>query len=40
VIKLDDESNGYPRVSYSYSDLLTSNVKLQVFRDQDKLQIS
>ncbi|MGO0807162.1 Veg family protein, partial [Clostridioides difficile] len=28
VIKLDDESNGYPRVSYSYSDLLTSNVKL------------
>ena len=30
VIKLDDESNGYPRVSYSYSDLLTSNVKLQV----------
>ena len=40
VIKLDDDSNGYPRVSYSYSDLLTSNVKLQVFRDQDKLQIS
>ena len=25
---------------YSYSDLLTSNVKLQVFKDQDKLHVS
>lgn len=40
VIKLDDETNGYSRVSYSYSDLLTDNVKLQVFKNQDKLKIS
>ena len=40
VVKLDDETNGYSRVSYSYSDLLTANVKLQVFKDQDKLNVS
>ncbi|RDY26181.1 hypothetical protein CHL78_014615 [Romboutsia weinsteinii] len=40
VVKLDDENNGYSRVSYSYSDLLTSNVKLQVFKDQNKLHVS
>ena len=28
VIKLDDGDGGYSRVSYSYSDLLTSNVKI------------
>ncbi|MEG1285037.1 MAG: Veg family protein [Romboutsia sp.] len=40
VVRLDDEENGYSRVSYSYSDLLTSNVKLQVFKDQNKLNVS
>lgn len=40
VIRLDDEASGYSRVSYSYSDLLTSNVKLQVFKDQNKLHVS
>lgn len=40
VVRLDDEENGYSRVSYSYSDLLTSNVKLQVFKDQNKLSAS
>ena len=38
--QLDDGANGYSRVSYSYSDLLTSNVKLQVFKDQNKLHVS
>ena len=40
VVKLDDEGNGCSRVSYSYSDLLTSNVKLKVFKDKNKLQAS
>lgn len=40
VVRLDDNQNGYSRVSYSYSDLLTSNVKLQVYRDKDKLNVS
>ena len=37
---LDSDNEGCSRVSYSYSDLLTSNVKLQVFRNQDKLHVS
>ena len=40
VVRLDDSQNGYSRVSYSYSDLLTSNVKLQVYKDKDKLNVS
>lgn len=40
VVRLEDETNGYSRVSYSYSDLLTSNVKLQVYKDQNKLNAS
>lgn len=40
VVRLDDNQNGYSRVSYSYSDLLTSNVKLQVYREKDKLNVS
>ena len=40
VVRLDDSQNGYSRVSYSYSDLLTANVKLQVHRDKDKLNVS
>ena len=32
VVKLDGTSNGNQRVSYSYSDLLTANVKLQICR--------
>lgn len=31
VVRLNGE-NGYERVSYSYSDLLTENVKLKVFK--------
>lgn len=40
VVKLEDKDNGYSRVSYSYSDLLTANVKLQVFKEQNKLSVS
>ena len=40
VVKLDDDGTGCSRVSYSYSDLLTSNVKLQVYKNQDKLHVS
>ncbi len=40
VVKIHDEVNGYSRVSYSYSDLLTSNVKLQVYKNQNKLNVS
>ena len=36
VVKLDSDNEGCSRVSY----LLTSNVKLQVFRNQDKLHVS
>lgn len=42
IVKLEDKGNGYQRVSYSYSDLLTENVKLQVFKDnkEDTLSVS
>ena len=32
IVKLEASGNAYQRVSYSYSDLLTENVKLQVFK--------
>jgi len=40
VVKLEDKTTGCSRVSYSYSDLLTSNVKLQVYKNQNKLNVS
>ncbi|QYE97946.1 Veg family protein [Paraclostridium sordellii] len=40
VVKLDDEDNGYSRVSYSYSDLLTDNVTLKVIKETNKLNVS
>ena len=41
VVKLDGTSNGNQRVSYSYSDLLTANVKLQICKNQeDNLSVS
>ncbi|MCC3870072.1 Veg family protein [Terrisporobacter mayombei] len=44
IVKLEASGSGYQRVSYSYSDLLTENVKLQVFKDskteEDKLSVS
>lgn len=32
VVKIDDDYNNTTRVSYSYSDVLTSTVKLEVFK--------
>ena len=32
IVRVDDGANGSSRISYSYSDLLTSNVKLQVIK--------
>ncbi len=32
VVRLDNEPSGFLRVSYSYSDLLTSTVKLKVYK--------
>ncbi len=44
IVKLEASGNAYQRVSYSYSDLLTENVKLQVFKEskpqEDKLTAS
>lgn len=41
VVKLDSDNNGYERISYSYSDLLTSNVKLEIYNtSKDKLTVS
>ena len=34
VVKIEDAVNGDSRVSYSYSDLLTENVKLQVYKNK------
>ena len=33
VVRIEDEVNGDTMVSYSYSDLLTENVTLKVFRN-------
>ena len=44
IVKLEANVSGYQRVSYSYSDLLTENVKLQVLKENkieaDKLSAS
>lgn len=44
IVKLEASRSSYQRVSYSYSDLLTENVKLQVFKEskitEDKLSVS
>lgn len=37
IVKLEANGSGYQRVSYSYSDLLTENVKLKVYKG-DKLK--
>ncbi len=44
IVKLEANGSDYQRVSYSYSDLLTENVKLKVFKEEkmteDKLIVS
>ncbi|MZQ75850.1 MAG: hypothetical protein GT589_06780 [Peptoclostridium sp.] len=39
VVKIDDEYNNTTRVSYSYSDVLTSTVRLEVKPAEGKRQI-
>nr|WP_330375758.1 Veg family protein [Peptoclostridium acidaminophilum] len=39
VVKIDDEYNNTTRVSYSYSDVLTSTVRLEVKPIEGKRQI-
>ncbi len=40
VVKLDDKTSAGNRVSYSYSDLLTENVKLKVFVSKEEADSS
>ena len=46
IVKVEESGNasGYQRLSYSYSDVLTENVKLQIFKEnkisEDKLSVS
>lgn len=44
IVKLEANGSKYQRVSYSYSDLLTENVKVKVFKEEkmteDKLNVS
>ncbi|TQQ84511.1 hypothetical protein EXD82_05845 [Peptacetobacter hominis] len=35
VVRIEDGRNDDSRISYSYSDLLTSNVKLRVFKNSE-----
>ena len=35
IVKLEASGSGYQRVSYSYSDLLTANVKLQICKNKE-----
>ncbi len=37
VVKIENENSGFSRVSYSYSELLTSSVKLQVYKQNNAL---
>ena len=37
VVKIGNENSGFSRVSYSYSELLTSSVKLQVYKQNNAL---
>ncbi|WP_202081439.1 biofilm formation stimulator Veg [Caldalkalibacillus salinus] len=35
IVKLDEETNSFERVSYSYADILTETVELTVCQDED-----
>lgn len=39
VVRIENEPSGFLRVSYSYSDLLTSTVKLKVYK-QNNLSVT
>ncbi|KXZ38885.1 Uncharacterized protein Veg [Alkalithermobacter thermoalcaliphilus JW-YL-7 = DSM 7308] len=40
VVRIDGSNNNHTRVSYSYSDILTSTVKLQVYKSSTKTNVS
>lgn len=40
VVKLDDRYNNTTRISYSYSDVLTSTVKLELFSSSNNIGVS
>jgi uncharacterized protein Veg len=40
VVKLDDRYNNTTRISYSYSDVLTSTVKLELFSPSNNIGVS
>lgn len=37
IVKLDEEQHAFKRVSYSYADILTESVELNVFDNNDQL---
>ncbi len=39
VIKLDQASNSFKRVSYSYADVLTETVELLVLREDEQFRV-
>ncbi len=38
VVMLENKDSGYERVSYSYSELLTQNVKLKVYKEKEEIK--
>lgn len=39
VVKLDENTNSFKRVSYSYADILTDTVELMVCRDDEQIKV-
>jgi len=39
VVKLDETSNSFKRVSYSYADILTDTVELMVCRNDEQIKV-
>jgi len=40
IVRIDDTHNNATRVSYSYSDVLTSTVKLKVCENESSINVS
>ncbi|MCY0876238.1 MAG: Veg family protein [Firmicutes bacterium] len=39
VVKLDEKTSSFKRVSYSYADILTDTVELMVCRDDEQIKV-
>lgn len=39
IVKLDEDQHAFKRVSYSYADILTESVELNVFRDDQLVPV-